>query len=147
MSHFDKNAAVEDYKLRSKRLIIPFSITASVTPASKLHNADVSALVLSSEGKTATAAAIDAACSFTTPVDADGVFGILVYNLGTVDKLYHASLVNTSTGASFALARNGASSSGVTASGNIAISFDTDVDLSSSNLSAHLVIDYKVRKA
>lgn len=145
--HFDKNAAVEDYKLREKRLVIPFSITFHATPASKVHSTDLpAALVLSTEGKTATATAIDSGLNFTTEADATGIFGILVYNLGTVEKLLDVSVVNLSAGTA-AVSRKGASSSGVTASGNIAVSIDSDQNLSTTSLSGNLVIEYRVSKA
>jgi len=146
MSHRDKNSAVEAYKLAEKRLVIPFSITFNAVPASKVHAADLSALVLATEGKTAVAAAIDSGTAFTTPVDATGIFGILVSQLGTVEKLLDAQLVNLSSGTA-ALSRKGASSSGVTASGNIAVSIDSSLDLSAVSLSAHLALEYSVSKA
>lgn len=145
--HMDKNAAVEDYKLREKRLVIPFSITFNATPANKSHATDLpAALVLSTEGKTATAAAIDSGLNFTTEADATGVFGILVYNLGTVDKLLDVQVVNLSAGTA-AVSRKGASSSGVSASGNIAVSIDSDQNLATTSLSGNLVIEYRVSKA
>jgi hypothetical protein len=145
--HMDKNSAVEDYKLREKRLVIPFSITGNATPASKVVSNDLpAAMVLSTEGLTAQAAAIDSGCNFTTPVDANGIFGILAYNLGTVEKLLDVQLVNLSSGTA-TISRKGASSTGVTASGNIAVSIDSSLDLSMVNLSGHLVIEYRVSKA
>jgi hypothetical protein len=147
MSHFFKNEAVEDYRIKSERMVIPFKIVHHATPASKTTSSDLpSALVLSTEGLTAAATAIDSGTSFTTPNDSNGVFGCLVYNLGTVKKLLHADCVNLSTG-TMALTRVGASSTGVTASGNIAVSIDWNGDLSMTDLSANLVLDFIVSKA
>lgn len=147
MSHFDKIAGVQDYKLREKRLVIPFSITFNATPASKVLANDLPvALVLSAEGLTATATAIDSGTNFTTPVDATGIFGALVYNLGTVEKLLDVQLVNLSSGTAV-VTRKGASSTGVTASGNIAVSIDSSLDLSAVSLTGNLVIEYRVSKA
>jgi hypothetical protein len=147
MAHREKNAAVEDYKLREKRLAIPFKITYNATPASKLHATDLpAALVLSSEGLTATATAIDSGTSFTTEVDANGIFGALIHNLGTVDKLLDVQLVNLSSGTA-TVSRKGASSSGVTASGNIAVSVDWNGSLETTSLTATLIVDYRVSKA
>ena len=145
--HLDKNAGVEDYKLREKRLIVPFTITANATPASKVHSTDLpSSLVLSTEGKTSTASAIDSGTNFTTEVDSTGIFGILMCNLGTVEKLLDVSLVNLSSGTA-TVSRKGASTTGVTASGNIAVSVDSSLDLSMTSLTAHAVVDYRVSKA
>lgn len=146
MAHRDKNSGVEDYKLKLKRLIIPFAITHHATPASKVHAADLAALVLSTEGKTAVATAADSGTNFTTEADTTGIFGILVKDLGTVEKVLTATMVSLSSGTATVTAV-GASSSGVTASGNIALSIDWSGSLASTDLSGTLVIDYRVSKA
>lgn len=147
MSHFFKNAAVEDYRVKSERLVIPFSIVHNATPANKTNSNDLSdALVLSLEGQTATATAIDSGTGFTTPVDSTGIFGCLVYNLGTVKKLLNAETKNLSSGTA-AVTYKGASSTGVTASGNIAVSVDWSGDLSATDLSAMLALDFIISKA
>ena len=140
---FYKAADVLDHSLKSRRLIIPFSITGHASPASKSHATDVpSALILSTEGKTATATAADSGCNFTTESDSDGIFGILVKNVGTVKKLLDVGVVNLSAGTA-SVSRKGASSTGVTASGNIAVSVDSNQALTS-DLSGHLVIDFLI---
>ena len=145
--HRDKNSAVEDFKLRSKRLIVPFAIVHNATPASKTNSNDLpGSLVLALEGQTASAAAIDSGTNFTAPVDANGIFGALVCNLGTVSKLVSASVSDLSSGTA-AVSKKGASSSGVTASGNIAVSIDWSGDLSTTDLSGNLIIEYQVSKA
>ncbi len=147
MAHFFKDQGVEDYRVKSERLVIPFAIVHNATPASKTNSNDLpSALVLALEGQTATAAAIDSGTNFTTPVDSTGIFGCLVYNLGTVKKLLTADCVNLSSG-TMALTRVGASSTGVTASGNIAVSIDWNGSLAATDLSANLVIDFIISKA
>ena len=82
----------------------------------------------------------------TSPSDASGIFGALIHNVGTVDKLLDVSAVNLSSG-SVAISRSGASSSGVTASGNIAVSIDWSGSLATTDLSGHLVVEYRVSKA
>lgn len=145
--HMDKNSQVEDFKLRSKRLVIPFSIVHNATPASKTNSNDLpSSMVLSLEGQTATATAIDSGTNFTTEVDANGIFGILLYNLGTVSKLCKYTADFTSAG-TIALTAKGASSSGVTASSNIAVSADWTGNLATTDLSGVLTVDYQVSKA
>lgn len=147
MSQFHKNAAVEDYTIRSERLVIPFAIVHHATPASKTYSNDLpDAMVLSLEGLTAAATAIDSGTNFTTPVDSTGIFGILVYHLGTVKKLLTLSMTELSSG-TVALSRKGASTTGVTASGNIAVSADWSGDLSSTDLSAYFAVDYIISKS
>lgn len=147
MAHFFKNAAVEDYRVKSERMVIPFSITFHATPASKVHATDLpDALVLSTEGKTSDASSADSGCNFTTEADANGIFGILVKNLGTVKKLLYADVTNLSSGTAV-VSRKGASSTGVTASNNIAVSVDWNGDLSMTSLSGNLMLDFIISKA
>lgn len=147
MSHFFKNEAVEDYRVKSERMVIPFAIVFNATPASKTYSSDLpSALVLAMEGLTAQAAAIDTGTGFTTPNDGTGIFGVLVYNLGTVKKLLSVGFSNLSTGTA-TVSRKGASSTGVTASGNIAVSIDWNGDLSMTSLSGNLELDFIISKA
>lgn len=146
MSYFCKNAAVEDYKVKSERLVIPFAIVHHATPASKTYSSDLpDAMILSLEGLTAAATAADTGCNFTTPVDSTGIFGVLLRNLGTVKKLLKMEMTELSAG-TVALTRKGASTTGVTASGNIAISADWSGDLSSTDLSAYMTVDYIISK-
>lgn len=145
-NYFLKHAGAEDYSLRSARMLIPFTITFNATPASKLHATDLpGVMVLASEGLTAAAAAVDTGTNFTTPVDATGIFGVLLANLGSVEKLLDVSLVNLSSGTA-AVSRVGASSSGVTASSNIAVSVDWSGNLATTSLTATLAVDYRISK-
>lgn len=147
MAHFNKNAAVQDYEVKSERLCIPFSIVHNATPASKTNSNDLpAAMTLALEGQTAAAAAIDSGTNFTTPVDSTGIFGILLASLGTVAKLHKAEIVGLSSG-TIAVTLKGASSTGVTASGNIAVSADSSLDLSAVDLSGTLCVDYIISKA
>lgn len=142
--YFHKHAGAEDYALRCARLLIPFSITFNATPASKVTAVDLAGVaVLATEGQTAAAAAVDSGTNFTTPVDATGIFGVLLANLGTVEKLLDAQILQLSSGTA-TISKKGASSSGVTASGNIAVSIDSSLDLSAVSLSAVLAVDYRI---
>ena len=146
MSLLSKNSQVNDYEIRSRRLCIPFSITHNATPASKTTAVDLpEALTLATEGLTAAAAAIDSGTNFTTPTDSTGIFGCLVSGCGTVSKLLKAEVVHLSSGTA-TLTKVGASSTGVTASGNIAVSIDSSLDLSMTDLSGTLVVDYIIKK-
>lgn len=148
MSYFVKsNSQAQDYSIRSERLCIPFAVVHSATPASKTNSNDLpSALVLALQGQTAAAAAIDSGTNFATPTDSTGVFGALLYNLGTIAKVQRVSVDMLSSG-TLAVTLAGASSSGVTASGNVALSCDWSGDLTATDLSACLSIDYIISKA
>lgn len=144
---FQKNPSVENYMIAEERLCIPFAIVHNATPASKTYSSDLSAaLVLSMEGLTAQAAAIDSGTNFITPVDSTGNFGILLYNLGTVAKLLKSETINLSSGTCTTTAE-GASNTGVTASGNIAVSIDWSGSLAATDLSATVCVDYARSKA
>lgn len=147
MPIFDKNAQVNDYKIKQNRLCVPFAIVHNATPASKTSSNDLpGAMVLAMEGLTAAAAAIDSGTGFTTPVDSTGIFGVLLYNLGTVAKVVNCDTRMLSSGTA-TVALKGASSSGVTASGNIAVSVDWSGDLSATDLNASFIVEYNVSKA
>lgn len=146
MAYFQKNSAVLDYRIKSQRLCVPFSITAGAA-ASIVYSSDLGAAVcFAGEAQTAAAAAIDTGTNFTTPAAATGIFGMLIYNLGTVSKVHNVTLFGLSSGTA-AITLVGASSTGVTASGNIAISIDSSLDLTAVNLSATLCVDYIISKA
>lgn len=148
MAHFDKNSALNDYKLRMNRLVIPFSTTAAAA-ASIVYSSDLPAVVtFSGEAQTSAAIAVEAAANtnFTTEVAANGIFGILLSNLGTVDKLLKYEIVHLSSGTATITAK-GASSSGVTASGNIAVSIDSSLDLTATALTGVIALDYRTSKA
>lgn len=147
MSYYQKNQAVNDYAIKMQRLCVPFAIVHHATPASKTYSSDLpAAMTLSLEGLTAAATAIDSGTSFTTPVDSTGIFGILMSQLGTVSKLHKAEVIGLSSG-TCTVAFKGASTSGVTASGNVAVSVDWSGDLSSTDLSATACFDYIISKA
>jgi hypothetical protein len=145
MSYVKVNSQAEDYKVKQNRLCIPFSIVHNATPASKTSSNDLpSSMYMDLEG-ILSASAVDSGCNFTTPADATGIFGILLANLGTIQKCLTADVVGLSSG-TVAVSKKGASSSGVTASGNLAVSVDWSGDLSATDLSATLVVDYKISK-
>lgn len=146
MSEFKKTASVEDYRIKANRLCIPFSIVHHATPASKTVTDDLpDACYLATEGLTAAAAAVDSGTNFTTPVDSTGIFGVLLANVGTVKKVTKVEVVMLSSGTAVATLK-GASSSGVTASGNIAFSVDSSLDFSAVDLTGTIVVDFQVSK-
>lgn len=146
MSYREKNSTVLDYKIRSERLCVPFKVVHAAATAQVYSNDLAAAVVIAGEGQTATAAAIDSGTNFTTPVAATGIIGFLFYNLGTVNKLLNATLFNLSSGTA-TITPVGASNTGVTASGNIAISVDSSLDFTMTDLTGTLCIDYNIQKA
>lgn len=146
--HFNKNSQVEDYRVKSERVCIPFKIVHNATPASKTNSNDLAAaMTLSLQGQTATAAAIDSGCNFTAAQDAaSAIFGILLSGLGTVAKVQQMEVKMLSSGTA-TVALNGASSTGVTASGNVAASVTWSGDLTTTDLSGTLCVDYTISKA
>lgn len=144
---YAKNSPVNDYQVKQNRLCIPFTIVHNATPASKTNSNDLpAAMTLACEGQTAAAAAIDSGTNFSTPTDSTGVFGVLIANLGTVNKVLKAEAAMLSSGTA-AVSLSGASSSGVTASGNIAVSVDWSGSLATTDLSATMIVDYNILKA
>ena len=150
MAHFHKNAAVEDYSIKFERLCLPLNIVHNATPAlvvGSVMSSLASVGTLALEGQTALALAIDSGTNFTSPSSASGVFGILMANLGTIDRIYTYQILNPSSGSISSVVPVGLNSSGVTASGNIALSVTWSGNLSTTDLSAVLCIDYSIRKA
>lgn len=151
---FENNSTVEDYQLKHRKLVAEFTITAHATPANKVHGVpDLPAvLVLSSEGKTADAAAIDTV-TFTTAVDnstGDSVFGVLLRAgsgyLGTIAKVLSIKVTDRGgTATSLAVTAHG--TKGLTTSGNIAFSIaGTGLNLASENADIVCEIDYVLSK-
>lgn len=143
MSYFIKQSAqAQDYAVKSQRLCIPMAIVHNATPALKTYSSDLPAdLTLSLQGLTAAAAAIDSGTNFATPTDSTGTFGILLSSLGVIKKLHKSEVVGLSSG-TIALSPAGASSSGVTASGNIAISAVWSGSLATTDFSGVLCVDF-----
>lgn len=147
--YLEKSDKVEDYKLKERRLTIPFTITGHATPASKTSSTDLAPLYLSTEGRTATAAAVDSGCNFTTASDSTGVFGLLLTPGAVARKVLRVAVEQrsgtTATNKVQATVLNGASSTGITASGNIAVSATcAGLDLSAENFDGVLVIEYMI---
>lgn len=145
MSFFAKNSVVEDTRERTHRMCVPFTIVHNATPASKTSSSDMAGvLYLSTEGLTAAATAVDSGTTFTTETDSTGVFGCLLANMGTIDRLYDVQFVHLSSGTA-TVTRVGSSSTGLTASNNIAVSIDWSGNLATTDLTGTLIVDYRVK--
>lgn len=130
------NAGLHDYLLRQNRLVFQVSITANATPANKSHVVDIPGVVyLRTEGKTSTADAVeDLSSTFTTADDATGVFGVLIDD-ATVEKL-HQVVVEANTGTTDITAQ------GISDEGRIYLDLNSDQDLSSTDLTLVIELDY-----
>lgn len=129
------SSALHDHRLKQQRLVFQVAIDANGTPADKGHDSDIPGVaVLRTEGKTAEADAIeDISGDVTAPVDATGIFGMLVDVRAT--KLYSVT-VTPSVGAVTV-------TSVKKSSGRLAIDMDSDQDLSSQDLTLTVEIEYK----
>ena len=143
----ESNSALNEQNLKSKRMVFEVEITADATPADKVHGVDVpSVVILRSEGKVAQADAIeDLSGSFTTAVDdstGDSQFGILITELGSIEKVYSVTVSEqTSLASSLSVALLG--TNGLTAGGNIGIDIaGTGLDLSTESPVLLIEVEY-----
>jgi hypothetical protein len=141
MTWLQQNVEAQDAILKSKRMVLTFSIKKHTSPSAKLHKREYpSFMEISAEGQTEAAELIDNGTSFTTPSDANGIFGLLLHNIQKVDQVKLVS-VTADVGSVSANAI-------VTESGNIAIDCDSDQDLgadTTSTINFILEIDYKLK--
>jgi hypothetical protein len=161
------NSQLNDWELKSRRLCVPFSITASATPANKVTSTGLpSVAYLSTQGNTATAAALDPNCNFSpAAADSSGTFGVLLYGLGGrdtgVDQLFKIAVDNINSAGGYTLTLNGNNSTGITISTepvpgiypppapltegeNIAFTVGTGVNLATTTLTGVIIADYHV---
>ena len=157
MSYLSKVSAVQDQQLKVQRLVLPLYITGNATPASVAILADCpEVLFLRTQGVDQITAALGAADAVPTfgdsPVDASGVFNILVKIGEPVKKVCSARLVKRSgtiAGSPAQLVSLGTASGIVqlTAGGpsdKIVLSADCTVSLAAADLDACLEIEYIV---
>lgn len=142
MSYDAKNQLVQGRKLKSQRLVIPFSVVGHATPASKTVSVeDPGVLFLNFEGVsgiTLAAGAVDTAgelsdITFAAATDTTGIFNILVRVGETVQKVILARVHKTggaeNVNGTFPTMVIGAL--GITSVGNkIALNLDTATDFS-----------------
>lgn len=148
MSYNSKDELVLNRQLKVQRLSIPLVITANATPASvALSNDEPAILFLKSEGVdqiTPALSVADGTPSFTAANDATGIFNIMVKINENLGKVVNASVqsrnvVNKIFGCSLA------NTNGITAGlQKIVLNCDSDVNLSTTNLDACLVVEYVV---
>ncbi len=129
--------------LRNRRLVLDVSVVGNATAANVQHSSDApGAVLLQTEGND-DVSAVDSGANFGTIENNNSgasIMGVLVLGLdclgGKVQKLVSVSVSEvTATAGTVARALKGASSSGITASGNVAFT----ISGSTANLAADTV--------
>lgn len=133
---FRQNSTLHDYLLKQKKVCFEVSITANATPASKVLASDIPGVaILRCEGQTATADAIDNLTGIVTaPVDATGIFAIL-FDDAVAQKFLKATV--TPSAGTVAVTK------GLTSSGRMYLNIDSNQDISSTNLTLLVELEYK----
>lgn len=151
---FELNNVLHDEKLKHKKVVFEFSITANATPASKKTYSDLPGIAyVRTEGLVAAADAIeDLSATFTTADDentGNSVFGLLIRGgadyLGQISKVLKISVSETSTALSTALAVTKHGTGGLSAGGNVAFSIaGTGLRLDTESPKICVELDYMV---
>jgi hypothetical protein len=150
ISGIEKDAALHDREIKTRRVALRARISGNATPASKVHRGEAPAVaVLRSQGKVAEADAVeDLSASFTAADDATGKFGVLLKasQLGDIDRIIGVSAVALDGGsATAALVSCGGAQAGLSPAGNVAIDVDSSKNLSSADCDVLLVLDYYLK--
>ncbi len=148
MSTLKSKPAHQNHAQRQERLVCEFSIVHHATPASKKHVSDIAdTVILRTQGKTATADAVEAGLTWTSAEDTtNAVFGIVI-DLGAdkADKVYSVTLTEvTAVSASEALSSPTGATAYLTPEGNIAIQITaTGLDLETEDPTFRLEVEYR----
>lgn len=149
------NAQISDALDKTKELVFDFTITANLTPASKVHKVDFPGVVyLRTQGIVADADAIeDLSADFDTAEDTtNGVFGVLIkgseLSNNGIEKVLSVSIdEQTSLGTSYAVtspANGSAVTSFLTDEGNVAIGITgTGLDLETESPTIRVFVKYR----
>ena len=159
---FLANERLLDRSIKTRTIAMRLQITGDATPADKVHIPDLGSelIILRTEGKTATADAIeDLSAVFTTPVDAaDAVFGVLCRKevttdgndgFGTVTQVLDVvayDRAGTATTLDIDLLDGTGVSNGLTDDGNIAFEITTTgLNLAAENADITVILRYLVK--
>jgi hypothetical protein len=136
-STLEKESALQDRLLKTRRLVLDVAIGHNATPAAKTHATDLgSTAILRTQGKTAEADAVeDFSAQLAAATDSTGVFAVLV-KTGKAKKIVKVE-ATPSTG-TITVPKQLAGDKA------IAIELDSNQNLSTTSLSVQLIIDYLV---
>lgn len=137
---FKKKAEFHDHLLKQTRLVMEVKVVANATPANKQHIVDVPGMAyLRTQGKTAEADAVEdiSAQVAAAANDANGVFAVLLDE--QVSKIYSVAVTPSAGTATI----TGAISTG----GRMILNLDSNQDLSTTDLTCLLVVEYKAKNA
>lgn len=130
-----QNATMTNYLLGQQRLVFEVAITANATPALKVLQSDIPGVaVLRAQGQTAAADAIESGIAFTAPNDANGIFGVLVDDLSR--KFLKAEITPSVGTATVTKA--------LSAEGRPFLNIDSNQDLSTTNLTVLVELEYQI---
>lgn len=150
MSFESKNDQVMGRQLKTQKLVIPFTITASATPSAVVLRCDEpSIMFIKSEGVdqiTGALAAGETATYSVAPNDANGICNILI-KLQPEEmcaKVLRCSVMERVTGAN-EVAKLG-DADGVSSLGNIMLTVDSAVNFATTNYNACILVEYVVQE-
>lgn len=142
-----KGPAAQDRQLKVQSVCIPFTVTASATASAVvLGNDETSVLYLRSEGVdyiTAEVTALGDTASFSVaPDDSDGIMNLFVVVGEQVAKICQANVIDRVNGGSQPCKLG--SSTGLSSLGNMMLTMDSTINLSTTNAALCLEVDYIV---
>ena len=144
MSFQAKNENVLGRQLKVQRLVIPFTLTASATPAAVVLATDEpSVMFLQSEGvnQITAAASGDTATYTVSPVDASGELNIYIKILSDVaTKVCRAAMVSRTTGVAQPVKLG--SATGISTNGAIMLTLDSAVNHATTSVDGCIEVEY-----
>lgn len=146
---FHQNSVVMDHSLKTRKLTFNFSVTASVTAASKTVASDLPGVCfMATEGLLTPVTGIEAVSgltNYTAPNDGNGILIVMLKGaeLGSVKKVLSIRVLeNASTGFGTVTLQALGTAQGLTAGGNIAFEVDTGTDFSTTAATFVAEVEY-----
>lgn len=145
-----KSSDVLRRQLKVERLVIPFTVTANATPASKsLANDEPSVLFMNAQGVTQISVANgaldsgEAVPSFDLALsDAGGTLNVLVKISEQIVKIMQARVSNRSTGAVYACYHNVSNPDTDANNDKLLLNINTGVNFATTSLDACIEVEY-----
>lgn len=147
MPYLAQESLVQERQIKVQELCIPFTITASATPAAvALSNDEPGFMFLATEGNNDISAVLTAdsdAATFASRVDASGTFSILLDINEQLEKVQCAQIVRRN---SYVLdAAKLANTTGISDNGDkICLDCDSGSNLATTSIDACLIVKYVV---